>query len=217
MIKDDTKDTNSKTPVKAKSKRWPISVAAFFAFVNCYLWFTGVYGGNVRTVDNNRVYRSAQLTGHNLDDVIKGDHIRTIINLRGGSQSDSWYRSELGSCNRYHVTHVDIGMSAEHLPPPEQLQQVLKAFDTAQYPVLFHCKAGSDRSGLVGVLYLAIYKNVPFEKAYTEQLTWRYGHYSFGTAHAMDDFIHLYEKTHGPLKMRDWIMQKYPALYKASH
>jgi protein tyrosine/serine phosphatase len=183
------------------------------ALVLLFLWYIGVFGGNVRTVQPGQVYRSAQLTGRNLDDVLKEDHIQTVINLRGGSVSDAWYRSEVASCKQFGAQHVDIDMSARLLPAPSRLDALLQTFDHARYPILYHCQSGADRSGLVGTLYLDVYQHVPLQEAEKEQLTWRYGHFSFGQTHAMNDFYTLYDQTNSGLDLRDWILKRYPAIY----
>lgn len=187
--------------------------AVIVAVVLLFLWYLGVFGGNVHVVSPGKVYRSAQLTGHNLDDVLQQDHIQTVINLRGGSVHDAWYRSEIASCRRYGADHVDVDMSAHLMPAPSRLTELLNTFDHARYPVLFHCQSGSDRSGLVGTLYLDIYQHEPLDRAETEQLTWRYGHFSFGQTHAMNDFLNLYRATGGGMPLRDWIVTRYPSLY----
>ena len=191
-------------------------VTALAALVLPALWDIGVFGGNVRTVVPGQVYRSAQLTGGNLESVLATDHIRTVINLRGSSPQEDWYRSELATCHAQGIAHDDVTLSATHLPPPSQLRLLLSDFDHAQYPALFHCQAGADRSGLVGTLYLTIYQDMSLNQAEESQLTWRYGHVAWGKAHAMDDFFRMYRQMNGGLNLRDWITQRYPALYAKS-
>lgn len=191
------------------------SIVLFFVLALSLLWYIGVFGGNVRVVTPGKVYRSAQLTGAHLDRVMEQYGIKTIISLRGGSESDAWYRAEMDSCRRFDAQHVTISMSARRFPAPKELQKLLTAFDTKPYPILFHCNAGADRSGLTGTIYLNLYQNVPLDEAEKRQLTWRYGHISWSPTHAMDDFFTLYRKTNGGLTLRDWITTRYPALYAA--
>ncbi len=180
------------------------------ALVPLFLWHVGVLGGNVRTVVPGRLYRSAQLKGSALGDLIDAERIKTVVNLRGGFAEDA---TELETCRRRSVTHVDIPLSASALPPPERLEKLLDTFDHAQYPVLFHCQGGADRSGLAGTLYLALYEHVPLDEAEARQLTWRYGHVKWGAAHAMDDFFDLYRRTSKGLDLRSWIRTVYPVVY----
>ncbi|MGO8673724.1 MAG: tyrosine-protein phosphatase [Capsulimonadaceae bacterium] len=177
------------------------------------LWYIGVIGGNVHAVVAGQVYRSAQLTGHNLDEVLASDHIRSVIDLRGGSTADAFYRSELSSCRRFGAVHYDVTLSARRLPPPQKLMALLAVFDRGPYPILFHCKAGADRTGLAATLYLVVERNVSVDRAEHEELTWRYGHFWFGEARPMDDFFDLYRKTSHGQSMRAWISTTYPHLW----
>jgi protein tyrosine phosphatase (PTP) superfamily phosphohydrolase (DUF442 family) len=194
-------------------RRTVTAAGMFILFVLLFLRYIGVFGGNIRTVVPGQVYRSAQLTGSQLNSVLTTDHIRTIVNLRGGTMRDPWYREEVAACKRLGIDHVDVPLSARLLPPPGRLQELLAAFDQDPYPILFHCQGGADRSGLAGVLYLTLYKKVPLDVAEASQLTWRYGHISWGVAHAMDDFFRLYRKTSHGMNLRDWIDTRYPTLY----
>lgn len=206
--------TSAASPRKNRLKRVGIGFLAFLACVLGLLGYAGVFGGNIRTVEEGRVYRSASITGKLLDNTLQSKGIRTVLNLRGG-MGDAKYRSEAESCKRLGVALIDAPFSAVRYPPPAALERVLKTFDSAEYPILFHCRGGSDRSGLVGTLYLHLYKNVPLDEAQASQLTWRYGHLSWGQARAMDDFLNLYRKTSDGLGVREWITKKYPALYEA--
>ncbi len=199
---------------KSRLKRVGLGFAILLLFVCGLLRYVGVFGGNLRTVEEGRVYRSANIYGKLLDDTLESKGIRTVLNLRGG-MGDAKYLSEAESCKRFGVKLIDTPFSAVRYPPPHILEGILKAFDTAEYPILFHCRGGSDRSGLVGTLYLHLYKHTPLDEAQAAQLTWHYGHLSWGQAHAMDDFLNLYRKTSNGIGLREWITSKYPALYEA--
>jgi protein tyrosine/serine phosphatase len=216
-------------PVAAKGKRRRLRVAevVFLCVVLliALFWYIGVFGGNVRVVVPGKVYRSAQLTGNNytadtaawvgedLDAVLKRYGIRTVINLRGGRRSNDYYRQEIEECVRRGVEHVDVPMSATHLPPPQSLTLLLNAFDRDPYPVLFHCQGGADRSGLVGTLYLNLYQHVSLDQAEERQLTPRYGHLAFTRTGAMDRFFELYRRESHGMDLRTWILKEYPAVY----
>ena len=197
-----------------------------FAVILSILVYMGVLGGNVRTVSEGKVYRSAQLTGHSvqsriaawsgagLETVLQERQIKTVINLRGGSTKDDWFREESAACKSAGAEQVTLRMSALRYPPPDELKKLLFTFDHAAYPILFHCQGGADRSGLTGAIYLHLYENVPLQSALHRELTWRYGHISWGKAHAMDDFFALYNRTGHGLGLREWIVTKYSGLYE---
>jgi protein tyrosine/serine phosphatase len=187
----------------------------------------GVFGGNVRVIDPGRAYRSATLTGesytgitarlagNDLSSVLKRDHIRTVINLRGGSNADEWYREEVRLSERAGAAHRDISMSARSLPPPASLAALLDTFDHTKYPILIHCQAGADRTGLASTIYANLYERLPLDRAEAEELTWRYGHIPIGKTRAMDDFFDLYRSNSHGESLRDWILNRYPQVYAA--
>ena len=202
---------NTRFPVKLV-----VGLSSFTVFVLLFLWYIGVFGGNVHTVVPGKVYRSAQLTGSNLDTVLTQDHIATEINLRGGDMSKAWYKSELQLCQEHGTKHYDITMSARSLPTPTKMAMLLNVLDTAPYPVLIHCSAGADRTGLACTLYENVYQHVPLDQAEDEQLTWHHGHFWFGATHAMNDFFNLYRSTGDGMSLREWILKRYPAVYKTA-
>lgn len=171
-------------------------------------------GTNEHTVAHERVYRSAQLTSKELEQTIQSRGIRTVISLRGGDEADRWFRDETALCDRLGVRHVRLGFSATKLPSPDQLRELLDAYDHAAYPVLIHCRAGSDRTGMAAAVYQACYGGLPVDRARRQQLSLRYGHVAIGPAGAMDRFFKLYRKTGDGMDFRSWILNRYPQLTK---
>jgi hypothetical protein len=96
------------------------------------------------------------------------------------------------------------------------MAMLLNVLDKAPYPVLIHCSAGADRTGLACTLYENVYQHVPLDKAEDDQLTWHHGHFWFGQTHAMNDFFNLYRSTGNGMSLRDWIIKRYPAVYKTA-
>jgi protein tyrosine phosphatase (PTP) superfamily phosphohydrolase (DUF442 family) len=189
-------------------------VVGSVALLLCFAFYIGVLGDNLHSVVPGRVYRSAQVNPHHLEELIRSYHLRTVISLRGGNEGDRWYRDEAAVCQRLGVIHPSISLRATALPSPHQLRGLLQLLDRSPYPVLFHCRGGADRSGLAATLYLNLYAHVPLGKAQEQQLTWRYGHFR-GQARAMDDFFELYRHTSSGLGLREWIEQRYPRVYRA--
>ena len=198
-----------------RARFWSFTVGGLLAGILGFVWYIGLLDGNIRTVVPGRVYRSAQLSPKQLDALIREQHIRTVISLRGGDSEERWYRDESAVCRKEGVDFETVSLRATALPPPDQLSLLLKDLDQAQYPVLFHCKGGADRSGLTATLYLNLYQGLPLDEAEPKGLSWRFGHFPF-TAHAMDDFFNLYRRESGGLDLRRWINQRYPAEYTAS-
>jgi len=113
-------------------------------------------------------------------------------------------RDEWAVCRCMGIAHIDISMSAGKL---------LIALDTLPRPMLIHCAGGSHRTGLACTLYVNIYKKMPLDEAQSSQLTWRYGHLSFGAANPMDDFFALYRQIGQGVSIRRWALNRYPGVY----
>jgi protein tyrosine phosphatase (PTP) superfamily phosphohydrolase (DUF442 family) len=182
----------------------------------CFLLYIGLFWGNIRTVVPGRAYRSAQLAPDRLSEMIRAHGIRTVISLKGGNKKQRWYQRELAACSGGGATLSQIPLSASKLPEPEQVQELVRLFDESQYPILFHCKAGSDRTGLAATIYLHLKEGKSLDDAEREGLTWRYGHFPFETV-AMDRFFDLYRNTARGADLRTWINRDYPSVYAETH
>ncbi len=199
---------------RTRGLRWAVGLPVVLpALAAGGLEYVGVLGGNIRVVDPGGVYRSAQLSGPRLTDLIQSRGIQSVVNLRGPSDADAALRAERAVCAQPSVKHSDVRLSAYRLPPPAELRRLLQAFDSLPRPMLVHCLGGADRSGLACTLYLSIYRGVPLDEAESEQLTWRYGHIPGGKAHPMDDFFTLYRTTANGQSLPKWIIDSYPKLY----
>ncbi|MHA1544909.1 MAG: phosphatase domain-containing protein [Alphaproteobacteria bacterium] len=116
--------------------------------------------------------------------------IRTIVNLRGPSP-EGHYRLEKTACEKYGVKLVNFEVRSRALPPPETFHQIRKLFEKLDHPVLFHCKSGADRAGLMSALYLLIHLKRPLSQA-TAQLSLRYGHFRAAPTGVLDLFFETY-------------------------
>jgi len=143
--------------------------------------------GNFNTVIKGELYRSGQISSQQLKDYVAEYGIKTIVNLRGDNHGDDWYETEVAQSRDLSIDHVDFGISARRELTAERAAQLIAILRTAQKPILIHCKAGADRSGLVSALYLAIIKQWSPQIA-EGQLSIRYGHLSlpFIPEYAMD-------------------------------
>jgi hypothetical protein len=112
-----------------------------------------LFEGNFGVVDAGRVYRSAQPGGY-FDRVIRERRLASVLNLRGGSMDDPWYAREVGLTRDYGIDFYDFPMSATRRPSRRELLALLDLFTRCRYPLLIHCKSGSDRTGLATALYL---------------------------------------------------------------
>lgn len=178
-------------------KRAGFGLLAFALTLGAYLGYLHLTS-NFHEVLPGKLYRSAQLSGRQLADVIKTYHIKTVINLRGANVGRDWYDREIEVAQRYGVTHVDFGMSARKQLSPERSMALVELMRKAEGPVLIHCKAGADRTGLASVMYLQQIAGIDEETA-EWQLTPLFGHLNipFTGAYAMDDTWEDFEKLIG--------------------
>ena len=172
-------------------------------------------GDNLHEVVPGRVYRCNQPTADWLRNTITDKGIRTVVNLRGycPAPKDEWYLAEARVTAEAAVSQEDITLSALRLPPPAELRRLIEVLDRTEYPILIHCKAGADRTGMVSAVVLLLYSDASLDRA-RHQLWPRYGHFRFGRAAAMDDFLDRYEawlagRPHAPALFRDWTLNQY--------
>jgi protein tyrosine phosphatase (PTP) superfamily phosphohydrolase (DUF442 family) len=165
---------------------------------------------NFGVIDPDRVYRSAQ-PGPELAAVIRARRLGSILNLRGGSQSDTWYASEVQTTERAGVDLYDFPMSATRRPMRRELLVLVDVFTRCRYPMLIHCKSGSDRTGLASAVYLMVAKGVPPESA-VGAFSVQYGHVPLlSTARLHEPFEEYaaWLKTrgiaHDPERFRRWV------------
>jgi protein tyrosine phosphatase (PTP) superfamily phosphohydrolase (DUF442 family) len=171
--------------------------------------------GNFHVVVPGHVYRSGQLSDVELDAVIGKHGIRTIINLRGCCNPTSWYLDECRATHRRGVNQEDIGFSAGRLPPVQEIRRLVEILDRTDYPILFHCNRGADRTGLASAVALLLMTDASLAEG-RRQLSPRFAHLALGRPGNLDRFFDLYSEwleaqgaTHSRGTFRHWLVQEY--------
>lgn len=140
---------------------------------------TNWFGNNIHEIMNGKIIRSAVLSTDDLVNVIDRYKITTIINLCGYNEKNTWWQQETRIARLAGIAHHNITLSADKLPSRAQVQELLSIFEHSTGPILVHCRAGKDRTGLVCGLFMAEYyaKNNPslIENA-RKQLNLKWGH-----------------------------------------
>jgi protein tyrosine/serine phosphatase len=144
--------------------------------------------GNFHEVTAGEAYRSGQLSPELLQHYVQRYHIKSILNLRSDNNNQSWYINEKNEAERLNTIHYDVPLSAEHPPSSEQIEQLLWIFLEAPRPILIHCKAGADRSGLVAALWKVWVDKEPAMVAKRQLSIW-YGHIPLAGTRSMDQFF----------------------------
>jgi protein tyrosine phosphatase (PTP) superfamily phosphohydrolase (DUF442 family) len=173
--------------------------------------FDVLAGNNFHTIVPGRVYRSAQLSGPRLKEIISEQGIRTVINLRGTCTNLPWYMEESRATHDLNVAQEDLCFSAGRLPSASEMRRFVEVLDNTEYPILFHCRRGSDRTGLASAVLLLLNGDVSFALA-RKQLGLRFGHLPLGRSAFIDRFFDYYQEwlhsqslEHSPDAFRKWL------------
>ncbi len=148
----------------------------FSVLVSLILTWLGFikYGGNFHKITSN-IYRSAQLYNYNFPKFYNKYHFKTILNLRGAHSDKAWYVYERNFCKEHKIRLIDFGISDKEIQSIQKMKQIIKIIKNSKKPILIHCKAGADRTGLATALYLYSIK----DKNYSEMLSLKYGHFPY--------------------------------------
>ncbi len=132
--------------------------------------------GNFHVVQQGVMYRSAQLSGDQFASRIRDNGIRSILNLRGNNAGTPWYDDETAASAAAGVMHVDYAISARRDLSDRQVRDIVALLRELPRPILIHCEAGADRSGLVSAIYELAFGKQPADEA-ARQLSFRFGHF----------------------------------------
>lgn len=131
--------------------------------------------GNFHTVVPGALYRSAQPDPARLAQAAQDLHLRAVLNLRGAAPGADWYEAERRAAVALGLRLIDFAMSDHEILSPARRADLVRLMAGAPKPLLLHCKAGADRTGLASALYLARLAHRPLEEA-EGQLSLAYGH-----------------------------------------
>lgn len=151
--------------------------------------------GNFHEVVPGALYRSAQLSATDLARHVRDEGIRSVLNLRGADPGAHWYDGEVDTARDLGIVHLDFRMSAGHALTPDEAVRLVALMRDAPKPLLIHCRAGADRSGLAASLYLAAIDGAGEERA-EAQLSFRFGHIGIpwlSETYAMDETFEALE------------------------
>lgn len=172
-------------------------------------------GDNFGVVDRGRVYRAAQPAGETLRRLIRDRNLASVLNLRAGSPADPFYAEEVRVTRALGVDFYDFPMSATRRPTRRELLVLLDLFGRCRYPLLIHCKSGSDRTGLASALYRMAVQGVAPQDAVRE-FRLAYGHFPIGPTARLHEPLREYQAwlearhiPHTPKRLRQWVEYDY--------
>jgi hypothetical protein len=95
------------------------------------------------------------------------------------------------------------------------VHQLVEILDRSEYPILFHCHKGADRSGMASAIALLLCTDTPLAEA-RSQLSPVYGHLPLGRTGNIDRFFDLYAEwlqargeAHSRAAFRRWVEHDY--------
>lgn len=136
-------------------------------------------------------YRCAQPAPHHLRGRIARRGIKTVVSLRGKCVNGS-IALEAETCRAVGIAFREITLRSREAPSAAQVHAAAALLEEIAYPVLFHCKSGADRAGLMSALYLMLRRGVPTGEAKRQLTAWR-GHFRQSPTGVLDDFLEAVE------------------------
>ena len=152
-----------------------LAIAILLFFGGAYAYVHGA--GNFHEVEKGVIYRSSWLGAEGLEKAIARHRVKSVLNLCGEQPGDSWYDGETRVARLRGVVFRSFAISAKNELEAKQVADLVEALRDAPKPLLIHCRAGSDRTGLACALYVASHGGSYREAC--EQLSLYYGHFPY--------------------------------------
>ncbi len=167
--------------------------------------FTNLIRFNFHPI-SDEAYRSSQPTMWQLRREVKRRGIKTILNLKGANLGSAYYAFEKEQCAKLGITLVDIDIYSRGIPEGSRIRRAKNVFDSVEYPIWIHCKAGADRAGIYSTFYQHFRQGTAI--AATDQLKlWPFGHIKHSNAGKIDFYLEqflAYQREHPEVEFLDW-------------
>ena len=141
---------------------------------NPLVWFSD----NFHEVQESRCYRSKTLPADALEKYVQEKQLKTILNLREADATAEWFCKEKEIAEKHCVHFYTVTLDASRPPTKEEIQKILNIFNGASVPLLIHCAAGADRTGMISALWVLEKMNGTLDEALKQQELY-YGHFRF--------------------------------------
>lgn len=167
--------------------------------------FTNLIRFNFHRVSGD-TFRSSQPTMWQLRRMVKKYGIKTILNLKGANPGSAYWAFEKEQCAKLGVKLVDIEIKSRETPTAGDVRHAKEVFESIEYPMWMHCKAGADRTGIYATLFQYFHLHMPIEK--TDQLKlWPFGHIRHSEAGKIDNYLEqylAYQQDHPEVDLLEW-------------
>lgn len=130
---------------------------------------------NFGVVDAGKVYRSGRLTTSTLGRLRSEYHIKTVIDLGAFEPGSAADTTEADAAAHLGMERVVLRLYGDGTGNPNAYVEALRIMhDPGKQPVLVHCSAGAQRTGVAVMLYRNLFEGVPIETAYLEAQHYRH-------------------------------------------
>ena len=163
--------------------------------------------GNLATVLPGKIYRCNHPTPARLRGMTERLGLRTLINLRGKTQSGSDALSR-EAARALGLDFHDMAFESRGAPQRDRIMRLHGIYTSMSTPALMHCKSGADRAGLAAGLMVMFAGGTSAEAL--RQLSWRFGHIRQARTGILDAFFLRYQReAEGRKPFLDWIRDDY--------
>jgi protein tyrosine phosphatase (PTP) superfamily phosphohydrolase (DUF442 family) len=152
-----------------------VTLAVLLFLSGAYAYVHGA--GNFHEVEKGVIYRSSWLGAGGLEKAISRHGVKSVLNLCGEQPGDAWYNGETQVARRHGIVFRSLALSANTELDVKQVADLVEALRDAPKPLLIHCRAGSDRTGLACAIYVASHGGSYRDAC--EQLSLYYGHFPY--------------------------------------
>jgi protein tyrosine/serine phosphatase len=162
---------------------------------------------NLAEVVPGKIYRFNHPTPGRLRRVTRSLGLRTLINLRGKTQSGSDALSR-EAARELGLDFHDMAFESRGAPQRDRIQRLHAIYTSIQTPAVMHCKSGADRAGLASGLIVLFEGGTAADAL--EQLSWRFGHIRWARTGILDAFFLRYQReAEGRKPFLDWVREDY--------
>lgn len=176
---------------------------------------------NFHEVVAGQVYRCSQPSPAFLEKTIQEKGIKSILKLNKNSEI-SWANQEAEVAKKHGVELIELPLPTRRLPSRQEILNLADRLEQAPRPLLIHCKAGADRTGVASTM-IAMINGQSFDEAVDDQLRVAYLHTGY-IGEDIADVLWQYKAerlakgltTGGWAEFSRWIREEYyPGFYHA--
>lgn len=132
---------------------------------------------NFHEVVPGQVYRCAQPSPAFLEKTVQGKGIRSILKMNKNSEI-AWAGQEAAIADKLGVRLIELPLPTRRLLSRQELLDLIDRLENAPRPLLIHCKAGADRTGVASAI-IAMISGQSFDQAVDDQLRVAYLHVGY--------------------------------------